>query len=221
MIVIKDIMKLGKLRLNMQKELQMDLILQSLRSLYSQFIINFHINKLDCTIPKLVNILVTTERTLKSLRGTVLAVERTSSERKFSWKKKNKFAKKQKKESKPKNDVPKKAEAKKKCFHCDAEGHWRRNYPLYLESLKIKKGDKLSEGMFVIESNLTISSTSSWVLDSDSNAHIYTSMQGLTESRRLREGDMILRVGNGAKVAAEVISTYSLRLPSGFRRLLF
>ena len=80
------------------------------------------------------------------------------------------------KKSKPKKDVPKKAEVKKKCFHCDAEGHWRRNYPLYLESLKNKKDDKPSKGMLVIESNLTISFTSSWVLDSDLSAHICTSM---------------------------------------------
>ena len=28
---------------------------------------------------------------------------------------------------------------------------------------------------------------------------------------------MILQIGNGAKVAAEAVGTYSLRLPSGFR----
>ena len=79
MIVIKDIEELGKLGLEMQKELQIDLILQSLTSSYSQFIINFHMNKLDCTISELVNMLVTTEETLKSSKGTVLIMERTSS----------------------------------------------------------------------------------------------------------------------------------------------
>ena len=80
-------------------------------------------NKFDCTIPELVNMLVTMEETLKSSRKTVLAVEQTSSKRKSSWKKKTKSTKKQKKESKPKKDVLKKAEAKGKCFHYDAEGH--------------------------------------------------------------------------------------------------
>ena len=42
-------------------------------------------------------------------------------------------------------------------------------------------------------------------------------MQGLIESRRLRKGDMILRVSNGAKVAAEAVGTYPLRLSSGIR----
>ena len=69
--------------------------------------------------------------------------------------------KKQKKESKPKKDGPKMAEAKGKYFHYHAEGHWKRNYPKYLESLRTKKDDKPSEGMLVIESNLLVSSTSS------------------------------------------------------------
>ena len=73
------------------------------------------------TIPELVNMLVTTEETLKSSKGTVLAVERTSlTRRKFGWKKKIKSAKKQKKESKSKKNISKKAEAKGKYFHCDA-----------------------------------------------------------------------------------------------------
>ena len=91
------------------------------------------------------------------------------------------------------------------------------NCPKYLESLKTKKGDKPSEGMLVIESNLIVSSTSSWVLDSGSSTHICISIQDLIESRRLREGDMILRIGNGAKVAAEAVGTYPLRLSSDFR----
>ena len=95
MTMIKDIEELGKLGLEIQKKLQMDLILQSLTSSYSQFIMNFHMNKLDCTISELVNILVTTEGTLKSSRGTVLAVERTSSfKRKSTRRKKVKSVKK-------------------------------------------------------------------------------------------------------------------------------
>ena len=127
MTVIKDIEELEKLGLNMQKELQMNLILQSLTSSYSQFNANFYINKLDYTISKLVNMFVTTEKILKNSRGTVLAVERSSSfKRKSHWKKKkkkNKPTKKQKKDSKPKKDVLKKIAVKEKYFHYDADGH--------------------------------------------------------------------------------------------------
>ena len=65
-----------------------------------------------------------------------------------------------------------------------------------------------------------ISSTSSWMLDSDSSAHLCTSMQDLEESRRLSNGEMILRVENGARVAAVVVETYPLRLPSGLDLVL-
>ena len=91
MIVIKDIEELEKFELEMQKELQMELILQSLMNSYSQFIINFYMNKLDYTIPELVNILVTTEGTLKSSRDTVLAMKQTSSKKNFIEKKKDKI----------------------------------------------------------------------------------------------------------------------------------
>ena len=71
--------------------------------------------------------------------------------------------------------------------------------------------------MLVIKTNLMISSTSSWVLDSDSSAHICTSIQDLIKSKRLREGGMILWVSNGAKVAVETVGTYLFRLSSGVR----
>ena len=42
-------------------------------------------------------------------------------------------------------------------------------------------------------------------------------MQGLIESKKLRQDDMILRIGNRVKVNVEAIETYPLRLLSGFR----
>ena len=87
--------------MNMDKKLHVDLILQSLPDSYGQFIINYHMNKIDAILSELLNMLVTTEDTLKSSRDTVLAVGRASSKRKSSFKKK-KLAKKQKNEAKPK-----------------------------------------------------------------------------------------------------------------------
>ena len=84
--------------------------------------------------------------------------------------------KKQKVDGKNKKTGPKKkASEKEKCFHYQSEGHWKWNCPQYLATLKNKK-DGPSRGMLIIESNLTISSASSWVLDSGSSAHLCTSM---------------------------------------------
>ena len=106
-----------------------------------------------------------------------------------------KHAKKQKNEAKPKKQVPKKADDKKKYFHCNVEGQWRRNCLAYLMTVKSRKKDGPSEGtsdILVIETNLMISSSSSWTLDSGSSAHLCTSMQDLEEVRGLRKGEITL-----------------------------
>ena len=51
-------------------------------------------NKLDYNLSELINMLVTTEGTLKSSKGSIVTIERTPSKRKSQKKKKNKPAKK-------------------------------------------------------------------------------------------------------------------------------
>ena len=63
-------------------------------------------------------------------------------------------------------------------------------------------------------------SASSWIFDSGSRAHLCTFMQDLEESRRLRDGDMILRIENGARVVAVAVETYPLRLTLGLDLVL-
>ena len=52
------------------------------------------------------------------------------------------------------------------------------------------------------------------MIDSGSSAHLCTTLQGLEDNRRLRKGEMILRVENGAKIAVVTVGMYSLQLPS-------
>ena len=90
-------------------------------------------------------------------------------------------------------------------------------------TVKSRKKDGLSKGtseLLIIETNLTIFSSSSWVLDSSLSAYLCTSMQDLEEVRRLREGKITLWVGNGARVAAVTIESYPLRLSLGPSLLL-
>ncbi|CAN6580971.1 unnamed protein product [Malus baccata var. baccata] len=52
-------------------------------------------------------------------------------------------------------------------------------------------------------------------IETSASQHICNSLQGLTGSRTLRNGEMIVRVGNGTKISAKAIGTYMLKLPSG------
>lgn len=213
--MIDDMEQLVKLGFNLDADLQIDLVLQSLPESFSHFVMNFNMNKIHATLSELMNMLVTAEGTLK-INGMAMTVEKTSfSKKKFNGKKK--FFKYKspggvKKANFKKSD---KSKAKGKCFHCGKDGHWKRNCKEYLSTLKEK--DKSSEGtnqMLIVEANM-IGSTSSWVLDSACTLHLCNSLQDLKGSRRLKDGEVTLRVGNGASVAVLAVGSCSLRLPSG------
>ena len=84
---------------------------------------------------------------------------------------------------------------------------------MYLEDLKKKRSETSTSGIYIIEVNLSISA--SWVLDTGCASHICTNVQALRNSRASTKGEMDLRVGNGARVAAIAVGTYHLSLPSG------
>jgi len=66
-----------------------------------------------------------------------------------------------------------------------------------------------------VEINLSSKNSLAWVLDTGCVSHICISMQGLKNPRRLAKGEVDLRVGNKARVAALAVGTYELRLPTG------
>ena len=78
-----------------------------------------------------------------------------------------------------------------------------------------KSYETTSKGIYVIEVNVTSTVSNSWVLDTGCGAHICTNVQDLKSRRELQKGEVTLRVGNGAMVAALAVGTYHLSLPSG------
>jgi hypothetical protein len=96
-----------------------------------------------------------------------------------SWKKKKGKAKDEISKTNPL--APKaRPTAGDECFHCKEKGHWKRNYKLYLESVK----DHGSKGtpaactlvVYVTDIFLANSYINSWVFDTRSVAHICNTM---------------------------------------------
>jgi len=189
-----------------------DLILGSLTPNYESFIMNYNMHAMSKTITQLHGMLKTAEENMKTnvaknvlmVRNTKPMKKKAKGTRGGNWKAKGKGKKFQKpKSSNQKEDL---------CFHCNKVGHWKRNCPVYLEA---KKNGTLAttSGIYVLEINL--STSSSWVLDTGCATHICNNVQGLRRSRRLMHGEVDLRVGNGAKVAALTVGSYLITLPCG------
>ncbi|XP_027166385.1 uncharacterized protein LOC113766388 [Coffea eugenioides] len=110
--------KLGQLEFVMNHELNVDLILQSLPDAYLYVVLTYHMNKVETTLPELLNMLKDAEANLKKDKGQVLRIAPNSSKAKIR-KSKSKF-KKRKQATKPTSGVSKnKDKAKGKCFHCN------------------------------------------------------------------------------------------------------
>nr|GEZ49678.1 hypothetical protein [Tanacetum cinerariifolium] len=97
--------------------------------------------------------------------------------------------------TKPKKPQPYKKERPTKdgqCHHCKEEGHWKRNYPMYLAELMKKK--KKTGGQ-------NVASTSSG-------------------AKMLKRGSLYLYVGNGVRAKVEAIGSFDLVLPNGLMIVL-
>ncbi|VFQ73421.1 unnamed protein product [Cuscuta campestris] len=184
-----------------------------------KMIVNFYMNKLEMTMSELLKFLTTAEESLGKGKGkSVLMVEGSTIAKKSGPRSpagtKRKGSKKPKPASNSSSLKPKEGAKKKSavCYYCGKKGHWRRNCAKLLAERKEGKKPQTS-GIFVIEVNM--SDITSWVMDTGCGSHICTSMQDLHERRQLTEGEIQLKVGNGALVNALAVGTYSLSLPSG------
>ncbi|KAK8632895.1 hypothetical protein V6N13_073274 [Hibiscus sabdariffa] len=206
------IQALEKLGFALNDELATDVILQSLPDSFNQFVMNFNMNEINKTLPQLLGMLRTAESNMKKGGSkSVLMVRIAKEKRKKVAKSKGsgKTKPKDKDALKPTGGISKDG----KCFHCGKTGHWKRNCPIYLEDVKKAKAVGASvSGIYVID--VHVSTSSSWVLDTGCGSHICTSVQGLHTRRNLAKGDVDLRVGNGARVAALAVGTYVLPLPT-------
>ncbi|RVW25356.1 Retrovirus-related Pol polyprotein from transposon TNT 1-94 [Vitis vinifera] len=144
---------------------------------------NYIMNHKKCNLTELLNELQSYETLIDDKGGKTniveanVVVEKASSSRnKKKRKVRNQKDKKKIQKKKRKVVEPK---PKGKCFHCNQDGHWKRNYKKYLDELKQKK--------------------------KQASNHVCISLKMLESSKDLEEGAFMIRVGSGARVSATVV----------------
>ena len=198
----------------MDGELSQDLILLSLLKFFSQFVINYHMNKLNTTLSKLLNMLKIVESHFKSDKANLLLVDKKKKMAKGKGSKKNK-----KLNPKGRNFKRKKVRKVFKddtCFHCDKQGHWKKDYKSYLASMK-PDTSATSKGFYMIQTIFLLSALTfnSWVLDTTYGSHICKSLQDQHKIKSLKEGDFVLHGANEESIQAEAVGTYYLFVSIG------
>ena len=204
---------------------QVSIILDSLTPNFLQFTRNYVMNKLDYNVTQLLNELQTFEAISKTRTQQAEAnVAETKASSSYNNKKKRKNNKgastgrPKNKQAAPKASDKKKGSKEKKpkgkCFHYEVDGHWKRNCNKYLSELKEKKKGKFD--LLVLEANLVEVDSQSWIIDSGSTNHICSSLQMLSSSRELVDGECSMVVGNGADLSAVVVGAVRLELGNKF-----
>ena len=179
-----DVEQLEKLNCPLSKELATDIILNSLPSSYSGFIMNFHMHGMDKSLQELQGMLRTAEGDMKKGSHVLMIQEGGRKIKKAKGKKAQKY--KGKGKSVVQATTPKiKVYANSDCYYCNGKGHWKRNCPKYLADLKVGNVPHASgSGMTVIEINVA-TSLNDWVLDTGSCAHICSNVKTLKIERKL------------------------------------
>jgi hypothetical protein len=168
---------LDKLGCEIKDDLATNVILQSLPLSYEPFIMNFHMNVMEKTIAELHGILKTTKDSIKKNPNHVMIVQKEKKKRRRLAPPKGKCEEKVSNEpssSKPKTKGKSDPSPDEECFHCYKQRHWFRNCKKYLEK---KKGSETStSGINVIEINIAVPPSDSWVLDTGSMIHTCKSL---------------------------------------------
>ena len=194
LVMISHISRAEVMRAKLQKEMKIDLILQSLPKHFNQFKVNYNMHKMDMTIVQLMHELESTEQSLTE-PGSINFTE-GSAKPKGKPKGGNKNKKKKAVIPVTKSDTMKKP--KGKCIKCGQKGHWKQNCPKATKKPSI--GDLL-----VVEACLVENFNDKWIIDSGATNHVCYSLQWFKHSTFIEEGQRYLKLGNGELIFVKAI----------------
>ena len=160
----------------LQKEMKIDLILQSPLKHFNQFKVNYNMHKMDLTPVQLMHDLESVEQSLKE-PGSINFMEGCVKP-KGRPKGGNKNKKKKAVIPVTKSNAMKKP--KGKCFKCGQKGHWKHNCP------KATKKPDMSD-LLVVEACLVENFNDKWIIDSRATNHVCYSLQWFNIARLLKK----------------------------------
>ena len=212
---------LSKLDFLLHEQLRKDAILNSLPKSYLPFLTHYRMTKLEVNYHGLLGLLQNFEKDHQLHKESVNLVGGSSSDsRPFKKGKKNKKKKVKKVQVQAGTSVQgqtrkiKLYKSQAECFFCKKQGHWKRNYPLYIASMDPNKPKKKQGNYMITLCNFFICDTTAWVLDTGSPYHICNSMQGLQVSRRFDDGERFLNIEDGSKVSVLALGIMNLVINS-------
>ncbi|CAA0828783.1 Unknown protein, partial [Striga hermonthica] len=194
-------------------ETQVDIVLQSLPKSFEQFRLNYNMNKMLMTLPELVTELQSTEGLFRQMTQAMVAQRGEALTSKASkGEKGKKFAGKGKAVMSDAQPRQKAKKSKGKCYNCQQKGHWMASCPLP------RKSDKGTRFALVVETCLAVLSTSTWCIDTGAIDHVCNSLQGFQKTKRLREGEATIYLGDASRASA--VAVEDVYLDFGLDRFL-
>ena len=206
--------KLKELGMQVDESFLVMFILNSLPPQFGPFKIYYNTHKDTWNLNELTSMCIQEEVRLRQEGNhTVMMVAQGAQKKKPKFGKGKKFPPKQ-------NDGP--GESSKgqkgnfaiKCYFCGKKGHVKKDCSKRRAWFE-KKGMNLS---FVCsETNLAEVPSNTWWIDSGATTHVSNSMQGFLTSRKPKESERFIYMGNRLKAEVIAVGTYRLHLETGYQ----